>query len=103
MMKQLLYLAIFLLISSDTVLATDPKYTVLSDEFTVNYFWGVGNPLSKRRVSCPEYHSDDIEKIINKKPDVLPQFLRTSKNLNKKQWGEVNKFVSQIKKNKGNS
>ena len=64
MMKQLLYLAIFLLISSDTVLAIDPKYTVLSDEFTANYFWGVGNPLSnKRRVSCPEYHSDDIEKI----------------------------------------
>ena len=63
MMKQLLYLAIFLLISSDAVLAADPKYTVLSDEFTVNYFWGVGNPLSKRRVSCPEYHSDDIEKI----------------------------------------
>ena len=64
MMKQLLYLAIFLLISSDAVLAADPKYTVLSDEFTVNYFWGVGNPLSsKRLVSCPEYHSDDIEKI----------------------------------------
>ena len=64
MMKQLLYLAIFLLISSDTVLAIDPKYTVLSDEFTANYFWGVGNPLSnKRRVSCPEYHSDDIKKI----------------------------------------
>ena len=35
----------------------NPKYTVLSDEFTVNYFWG------ERRVSCPEYHRDDIDKL----------------------------------------
>ena len=75
MMKQLLYLAIFLLISSDTVLATDPKYTVLSDEFTVNYFWGVGNPLIKRRVSCPEYHSDDIDKI---KEEVVVELLEAA-------------------------
>ena len=45
---------------------------------------------------------DDLTEIINKKPDLAPDFLRTAKNLNKKEWTELIKQVKNIKKDKTN-
>ena len=38
---------------------------------------------------------DDITKIINKKPDLVPDFLRTAKNLSTKDWKNL---INQVKK-----
>ena len=43
---------------------------------------------------------DDIEKIITKKPDVVPEFLRTAKNLTKNEWKELIDQVKQMKRKK---
>ena len=45
---------------------------------------------------------DDLTEIINKKPDLVPDFLRTAKNLNKKEWAELIIQVKNIKKDKTN-
>ena len=39
---------------------------------------------------------DDITKIINKKPDLVPDFLRTAKNLSNKDWEKLIKQVKDI-------
>ena len=41
---------------------------------------------------------DDLTKIINKKPDLVPDFLRTAKNLSNKDWQNLIKQVKNIDK-----
>ena len=49
-------------------------------------------------LSAADSINDDIEKIINKKPEVVPQFLRTTKSLSKSDWEKLNTFVKKLKK-----
>ena len=41
---------------------------------------------------------DDLTKIINKKPDLVPDFLRTAKNLSNKDWQNLINQVKNIDK-----
>ena len=43
---------------------------------------------------------EDIEKIITKKPDVVPEFLRTAKNLTKEEWKQLTEQVKNMKSKK---
>ena len=43
---------------------------------------------------------EDIEKIITKKPDVVPEFLRTAKNLTKEEWKQLTDQVKEMKRKK---
>ena len=44
--------------------------------------------------------NDDIKKIIQKKPDAVPKFLRTTKDFNNKDWKKLEKMVDEINKGK---
>ena len=41
---------------------------------------------------------DDITNIINKRPTVVPDFLRTTKGFTNEQWGELRKQVEKMDK-----
>ena len=43
---------------------------------------------------------DQVGEIIREKPDQVPEFLRTAKNLNDEDWGKLSEFVKNLKKNK---
>ena len=43
---------------------------------------------------------DQVGETIRKKPDQVPEFLRTAKNLNDEDWGKLSEFVKNLKKNK---
>ena len=43
---------------------------------------------------------DDIERIIRKKPETLPQFLRTAKNLTDADWQQLTEIVKTMKEKK---
>ena len=43
---------------------------------------------------------DNLFIIINKKPDVVPDFLRKSKSLTKSDWNKLSKFVDRLKSSK---
>ena len=51
-------------------------------------------------LSKAEEINDDLEKIINNKPTLVPQFLRTAKNLSKSDWEKVSNFTENLKKEK---
>jgi len=40
---------------------------------------------------------NELEIIINKKPDTVPDFLRTAKNLTNKEWAELKGHLEKIK------
>ena len=40
----------------------------------------------------------DVEEIINKKSDVVPAFLRSTKNLTNEDWDELSKVVQKMNK-----
>ena len=46
-----------------------------------------------------EQVGNDIEKIILNKSDIVPDFLRSAKNLSKKDWNELSKIVNKMNKN----
>ena len=41
---------------------------------------------------------DDVAKVIKDKPDVVPDFLRSAKNLSREDWGELSKIVQKMNK-----
>ena len=43
---------------------------------------------------------DQVGETIREKPDQVPEFLRTAKNLNDEDWGKLSEFVKNLKKNK---
>ena len=43
---------------------------------------------------------NELENIINKKPDTVPDFLRTAKNLTNKEWDELKGHLENIKDRK---
>ena len=43
---------------------------------------------------------DQVGEIIRKKPEQVPEFLRTAKNLNEADWEKLSEFVKNLKKNK---
>ena len=43
---------------------------------------------------------DDIKQIIKSKPNAVPQFLRTAKNLSDENWEELSKLAEKMEKNK---
>jgi len=43
---------------------------------------------------------NELENIINKKPDTVPDFLRTAKNLTNKEWAELKGHLENIKDRK---
>ena len=43
---------------------------------------------------------DQVGEIIRKKPEQVPEFLRTAKNLNNEDWEKLSEFVKNLKKNK---
>jgi len=43
---------------------------------------------------------DQVGDIIREKPDQVPEFLRTAKDLNDEDWGKLSEFVKNLKKNK---
>ena len=43
---------------------------------------------------------DPVGETIREKPDQVPEFLRTAKNLNDEDWGKLSEFVKNLKKNK---
>ena len=45
---------------------------------------------------------DDVTAIINKRPNAVPNFLRSAKNLNNNDWEELKKHVQKINKRKEN-
>tara|TARA_B110000438_G_C15505259_1_gene517445 strand:- start:7 stop:348 length:342 start_codon:yes stop_codon:yes gene_type:complete len=47
-------------------------------------------------LSTTDFIDDDLTKIINKKPNLVPEFLRTAKNLSNKDW---KKLIQKLKKN----
>ena len=44
--------------------------------------------------------SEDIEKIIRKRPTAVPQFLRTAKNLTSEEWRVLTEHVKKLKDKK---
>lgn len=46
-----------------------------------------------------EQVGNDIEEIIINKSDIVPDFLRSAKNLSKKNWNELSKIVNKMNKN----
>jgi transcriptional regulator with XRE-family HTH domain len=46
-----------------------------------------------------EQVGNDIEEIIINKSDIVPDFLRSAKNLSKKDWNELSKIVNKMNKN----
>ena len=55
-----------------------------------------------RLLSSTNTVDDDLTKIINKKPDLVPNFLRTAKNLNNKEWEKLIEQVRNIKDDEKN-
>ena len=47
-------------------------------------------------LSSTDLIDDDLTKIINKKPNLVPEFLRTAKNLSSEDWKNL---INKIKKN----
>ena len=47
-------------------------------------------------LSATDLIDDDLTKIINKKPNLVPEFLRTAKNLSSEDW---KKLIRKLKKN----
>ena len=47
-------------------------------------------------LSSTDLIDDDLTKIINKKPNLVPEFLRTAKNLSSDDWKEL---INKVKKN----
>jgi len=47
-------------------------------------------------LSSTDLIDDDLTKIINKKPNLVPEFLRTAKNLSSSDWKNL---INKIKKN----
>ena len=47
-------------------------------------------------LSTTDLIDDDLTKIINKKPNLVPEFLRTAKNLSSSDWKNL---IDKIKKN----
>ena len=43
---------------------------------------------------------DQVGETIREKPDQVPEFLRTAKNLNEADWEKLSEFVKNLKKNK---
>ena len=43
---------------------------------------------------------EEIEEIIRKIPKVIPDFLRTAKNLSSEEWNDLTEHVKNINKNK---
>jgi len=41
---------------------------------------------------------DDVEKIIRKRPDAVPEFLRTAKDLTNEEWKALTEQVKNMKK-----
>ena len=59
----------------------------------------IANALSydfDKLLSLTNTVDDDLTKIINKKPDLVPDFLRTAKNLSNKDWEKLIKQVKNI-------
>ena len=50
-------------------------------------------------LSATDLIDDDLTKIINKKPNLVPEFLRTAKNLSSDDWKEL---INKVKKNESN-
>ena len=44
--------------------------------------------------------SDDLESIIRQKPDAVPAFLRSAKNLTKEEWQKLTEQVEKMQKDK---
>ena len=55
--------------------------------------------LDKLLASVNEVN-DDIKNIINKRPVVVPDFLRTAKNLTNDDWKKINNYAKKIKRRK---
>ena len=53
-----------------------------------------------RLLAAADEIGEDVVKIIRKLPTALPDFLRTAKNLTKKDWIKLTKQVKQMNKNK---
>ncbi len=51
-------------------------------------------------LALAEKIDEEIEEIITKIPKVIPDFLRTAKNLTSEQWNDLSEHVKKIKKNK---
>ena len=59
----------------------------------------IANALSydfDKLLSLTNTVDDDLTTIINKKPDLVPDFLRTAKNLTNKDWKKLIKQVKNI-------
>ena len=50
--------------------------------------------------SASNHISEDIERIVNKKPDIVPQFLRSAKSFNNKDWKKLRDLADKINKGK---
>ena len=50
--------------------------------------------------STSNHISEDIEMIVSKKPEILPQFLRSTKSFNNKDWKKLEELADKIKKSK---
>ena len=50
--------------------------------------------------SSSNYISEDVEKIVTKKPEIVPQFLRSTKDFNNKDWKKLKELADKISKNK---
>ena len=50
--------------------------------------------------SSSNYISEDVEKIVSKKPEIVPQFLRSTKDFNNKDWKKLKELADKISKNK---
>ncbi len=51
-------------------------------------------------LSLADKVDDEIKNIINKMPAEVPDFLRTAKNLSKKEWQELTEQIKNKKSNK---
>ena len=53
-----------------------------------------------RLYSASNYISEDIEKIVSNKPQIVPQFLRSTKSFNNKDWKKLRELADKISKEK---
>ena len=53
-----------------------------------------------RLYSASNHISEDIEKIVSKKPEIVPQFLRSAKSFNKRDWKKLKDLADKINKGK---
>ena len=61
---------------------------------------GTNSEIENGVIEILQLSDEEVEDIITKIPKVIPDFLRTAKNLSNEEWNDLTEHVKNINKNK---